>query len=68
MVKAKSANADVLSFSSRAALAALFLVSGFAALVYEVLWLKELSLLFGNTAQAASATLSAFFLGMAGGG
>ncbi len=45
----------------------LFFVSGAAALVYEVLWMKELSLLFGNTAQAAAATLAAFFSGIAAG-
>jgi len=45
----------------------LFFLSGLAALVYEVLWMKELSLLFGNSAQAAAATLAAFFLGIAAG-
>ena len=45
----------------------LFYVSGSAALVYEVLWMKELSLLFGNSAQAAAATLAAFFTGIAAG-
>jgi len=43
----------------------LFFLSGSAALVYEVLWMKELSLLFGNSAQAAAATLAAFFTGIA---
>lgn len=46
----------------------LFLFSGFTGLVYEVLWMKELGLLFGNTAQAAATTLAAFFLGLAVGG
>ena len=45
----------------------LFFFSGAAALVYEVLWMKELSLLFGNSAQAAAATLAAFFAGIAAG-
>ena len=45
----------------------LFYLSGAAALVYEVLWMKELSLLFGNSAQAASAALAAFFAGIAAG-
>ncbi len=35
--------------------------------MYEVLWLKQLSHLFGNTAYASSATLGAFFLGLAAG-
>ena len=46
----------------------LFFFSGMAALIYEVLWLKELGLLFGNTSQAMASTLAAFFLGLAGGG
>jgi len=45
----------------------LFFLSGLAALVYQVLWMKELSLLFGNSAQAAAATLTAFFAGIAAG-
>ncbi len=52
----------------RALLAALVFLSGAASLVYEVLWLKELGLLFGNTAYAASTTLGVFFLGLAVGG
>jgi len=46
-------------------LALLFAASGFAGLVYEVLWLRGLGLLFGNTVLAASTTLAAFFLGLA---
>jgi len=46
---------------------ALFFVSGLAALIYQVLWIKELSLLFGNSAQATAATLTAFFTGIATG-
>ncbi len=52
----------------RVATQVLFFVSGFTGLVYEVLWMKELGLLFGNTAQAAATTLAAFFLGIAAGG
>jgi spermidine synthase len=44
--------------------AGMVFASGFAGLVYQVLWMKQLGLLFGNTAQAASATLAAFFLGL----
>ena len=46
---------------------ALFFLSGSAALIYEVLWMKELGLLFGNSAQAAAASLTAFFTGIAAG-
>ncbi len=49
----------------RARLAGLVFLSGAVSLVYEVLWLKELSLLFGSTAYAASTTLAVFFLGLA---
>jgi spermidine synthase len=51
-----------------AAVLLLFFLSGATALVYEVLWMKELGLLFGNTSYAAATTLAAFFLGMATGG
>jgi spermidine synthase len=49
-------------------LLALVAVSGFAALVYQVLWVRELGLLFGNTAQAAALTIAIFFTGLATGG
>lgn len=41
--------------------------SGFAGLVYQVLWMAQLGLLFGNTSQAAAATLAAFFAGLGAG-
>jgi spermidine synthase len=44
---------------------ALVFVSGLTALVYEVLWLKELALLLGSTSRSAAITLVAFFLGLA---
>ncbi len=47
------------------ALLALALLSGAAALVYQVVWLRWFQLLFGSTAYAASATLCAFFTGLA---
>ena len=46
------------------ALTILTLLSGAAGLFYEVLWMKQLGYLFGNSAQASAATLSAFFLGL----
>ena len=54
--------------SHRLLILALLFASGFSGLVYQVLWMKELGLLFGNTAQAAATTLAAFFLGIAAGG
>jgi spermidine synthase len=47
---------------------AVFFISGALGLVYQVLWMKELRLLFGSTAQATATTLTAFFLGLALGG
>jgi spermidine synthase len=46
----------------------LFFASGAAALIYQVLWLKELGRLFGVTAYAAATTLAVFFLGLSVGG
>ena len=46
----------------------LFFLSGVAGLIYEVLWMKELGFLFGNTAYAVATTLSVFFLGLSAGG
>lgn len=45
----------------------LFFLSGSAALVYQVLWVRELGLLFGSTAQAVAITISIFFSGLAAG-
>jgi spermidine synthase len=46
----------------------LFFASGCTSLIYQVLWMRELGLLFGNTAHAAAVTLTAFFIGLAVGG
>ena len=40
-------------------------LSGFAALVYEVSWNRQLGLLFGPTTHAAAVVLAAHFGGMA---
>ncbi len=61
-------NALTRSAAGTAPLLAIFFASGAAALVYEVLWLKELGQLFGVTAHAAAATLAVFFLGLSAGG
>jgi len=49
-------------------LCALFLLSGTAGLIFQVIWMYRLGLVFGNAAYATAATLSAFFLGLALGG
>ncbi len=46
-------------------IAAIFFLSGAAALVYQVIWTKELALRFGVTAHAVSTTVSVFMLGLA---
>ena len=43
----------------------LFVLSGAAGLVYEVIWIRALTLLFGKTVHAASAVLAAFMAGLA---
>ena len=50
---------------SRRAVLALFYVSGIAGLIYQVLWLRRLSLIFGVTVYAASTVLAAFMAGLA---
>ena len=44
---------------------ALFFLSGVAALIYEVMWMRSFSLVFGSTSRAAAAVLGAFFGGLA---
>jgi spermidine synthase len=44
---------------------ALFFISGFAALIYQLLWFRHLGFIFGNTVQAASTVLTAFMTGLA---
>lgn len=46
----------------------LFFATGACGLVYQQLWLRELSLVFGVTVQAVSTVLAAFFGGLALGG
>lgn len=46
---------------------AIFFVSGFAALVYEISWSRQIGLLFGHTVQAAGIVLAAYFCGLAAG-
>jgi spermidine synthase len=48
-----------------AALLALFFLSGTAGLIYQVLWLRLLSLVFGVTVYAAATVLASFMSGLA---
>ncbi len=43
----------------------IFILSGAAGLMYEVVWSRQLVLVFGNTTQAVSTILTGFFGGMA---
>ena len=54
--------------SDRTALAACLALSGFCALVFEVVWVRELRLLFGSTTLAVGSTVAAFMVGLAAGG
>ena len=51
--------------SFRRIILALFFLSGACGLVYEVVWMRMLTLVFGATALATSAVLSTFFAGLA---
>ncbi|MBI5243347.1 MAG: fused MFS/spermidine synthase [Elusimicrobia bacterium] len=42
-----------------------FFLSGFAALIYEILWVRLITLFCGNTTLATSAVLAAFMAGLA---
>ncbi|GIW11222.1 MAG: spermidine synthase [Dehalococcoidia bacterium] len=47
------------------AIAIFFLASGASGLIYQVAWVRILSLIFGVTTQAVSAVLAGFMLGLA---
>src|SRR3989344_7437628 len=42
-----------------------FAISGFTALIYEVVWSRPLQLIFGSTIYAVSTILTTFFIGCA---
>jgi spermidine synthase len=54
-------------FWTRAALLAVFTFSGASGLVYEVLWTRRLTHIFGSTTLAVSTVLAAFMGGLAAG-
>ncbi len=47
------------------AIVAIFVISGAAGLTYEIVWSRQLVLIFGNTTQAVAAILTGYFGGMA---
>jgi spermidine synthase len=50
--------------SLRGVVLALFVASGAAGLVYQVVWSRELVLVFGNTTQAVATIVTAFMAGL----
>ncbi len=56
---------DALRWNRGAALMGLFLLSGATSLVYQILWVRELSLSLGSTVYAISIVVSAFMAGLA---
>ena len=50
--------------SLRGAVLALFVASGAAGLIYQVVWSRELVLVFGNTTQAVATIVTAFMAGL----
>jgi spermidine synthase len=62
----RGVSSPTLVYSRRfAALVLLFFGSGACGLVYQVLWLRQLSLVFGVTVYAASTVLAVFMAGLA---
>ena len=61
----RDATLDVVSRGLQTVVLAIFVLSGAAGLIYEVVWSRQLVLVFGNTTQAVSAILTGFFGGMA---
>jgi spermidine synthase len=53
------------TFGPSTAVLAMFFLSGAAGLIYEVVWARQLVLVFGNTTQAVSAILTGYFGGLA---
>ncbi|RPJ47232.1 MAG: hypothetical protein EHM19_03270, partial [Candidatus Latescibacterota bacterium] len=50
---------------NRRIIAVLFVLSGAAGLVYQVVWSRSLTLLFGSTTLAVSTVVTAFMAGLA---
>lgn len=61
----KAAEVDVLSSTVAKALLIGFTISGFAALVYEIAWIRALTLIIGSSVYAFSTTLTTYLSGIA---
>ena len=60
-------NGRIIGMKKQAIVYGFVFLSGIAGLIYQILWMKQLGLLFGSTSQATAATLAAFFAGLAAG-
>ena len=46
----------------------LFFASGISGLIYEIIWMRQLGNVFGNTIHAAATAAAVFMLGLGAGG
>ena len=53
-----------IKFSIFSVISILFFLSGFTALVYQIIWMRQLSLFFGSDVYAATITLGTFMGGL----
>jgi spermidine synthase len=60
-----NATSTTLSYRHSATVYLIFTASGAAALVYQMIWARWLSLVFGNTTTSVSIVLGSFMLGLA---
>ena len=61
------ARGEIPARSPRKVVLLIFFLSGAAGLIYEIVWARQLVLVYGNTTQAISTILVAFFGGIATG-
>lgn len=54
-----------MRWNRKIVLAALFFISGFSALIYEILWIRDFSFLLGNSTYTISVVLAAYMAGLA---
>ena len=53
-----------IKFSFFSIISILFFLSGLTALVYQIIWMRQLSLFFGSDVYAATITLGTFMAGL----
>ena len=53
------------SIMNKKLLLIIFGISGMTALIYEIIWIRPLSLVFGTTMYAVSTIVASFILGLA---